>query len=83
MTNVHVIKLNGQEWFRKFNDGTGTYDDLVTKDELLEVLLEEFVTHEIEVDNKDLARVLKSIPSSADRELLRNYIEYLERLNTE
>ncbi|MBY6088501.1 hypothetical protein [Priestia flexa] len=79
MSNYHKIILNGQVYYRGFDETTGYYEDeMLTEKELVERLLEDAIGSIIEIDKEVIERVINCIPSSFQREMVQNYINYLE-----
>jgi hypothetical protein len=71
--------MNGQVFFRSFDESTGYYEEeLLTEKELTQRLLEDAVTSEIDIDEDEIERSINYIPSSFQREMVQNYITYLE-----
>jgi hypothetical protein len=79
MPTYHKVIMNGQIYFRSFDESTGYYEEeLLTEKELAQRLLEDVVTSEIEIDEEEIQLSINSIPSSPQREMVQNYITYLE-----
>jgi hypothetical protein len=79
MPTYHKVIMNGQIYFRSFDESTGYYEEeLLTEKELAQRLLEDAVTSEIEIDEEEIQLSINSIPSSPQREMVQNYITYLE-----
>jgi hypothetical protein len=79
MPTYHKVIMNGQVFFRGFDESTGFYEEeLLTEKELAQRLLDEAVTSEIEIDEEEIERAINYIPSSFQREMVQNYITYLE-----
>jgi hypothetical protein len=79
MPTYHKVIMNGQVFFRSFDETTGYYEEeLLTEKELAQRLLDEAVTSEIEIDEEEIERAINYIPSSFQREMVQNYITYLE-----
>lgn len=75
----HKITINGNVMYREFDPSTGYYDNqMITEDDLVEQLLEEAVDSEIEIDEEEIERAINYIPSSFQREMVQNYISYLQ-----
>lgn len=79
MTTYHKIIMNGQVYFRGFEESTGFYEDeMLTKQELIERLLDDAVSSTIEIDQEAIERAINCIPSNFQREMVQNYVNYLE-----
>jgi hypothetical protein len=79
MPTYHKVIMNGQVFFRSFDESTGYYEEeLLTEKELTQRLLEDAVTSEIDIDEDEIERSINYIPSSFQREMVQNYITYLE-----
>ncbi|ERN52082.1 hypothetical protein [Alkalihalophilus marmarensis] len=84
MNYYHKIVLDGEDYFQEFDESTERYEgDLLTKEELLERLLEDMVEEEVEVSEDRLRHILSGIPKLADRYFIENYIRYLERMKSD
>jgi hypothetical protein len=81
MTKYHKVTVNGKVFFREYDTSTGYYDNEVLKEEdLIEQLLEEVVEAEIEIDEDEIERAINYIPSPCQRDMVQNYINYLQSL---
>ncbi|WP_235192199.1 hypothetical protein [Cytobacillus firmus] len=79
MTKYHKITMNGKVMYREFDPTTGYYEnEMITEEDLVEQLLEEAVDSEIEIDEEEIDRAINYIPSSFQREMVQNYIAYLQ-----
>lgn len=75
MSIFHKIVENGEKTYRRVNESTGYYEDeVLTGEEVIEELLDESVEEFIEIDKGQIER------SIHQREIVQNYIDYLERL---
>ena len=81
MARFHKIIENGEVSYREFNEATGYYEaEMLTEEELVEHLKEEAVEDIIEVDKGQIERAISTIPDRYQRELVQNYLDYVERL---
>lgn len=81
MTRFHKIVIDGEKHYRELNEATGYYENqILSEDEVIELLLEEAVEDVIEVDKAQVERAISCVPQSYQRELIQNYIDYLEHL---
>jgi hypothetical protein len=81
MTRYHKIVINGEKQYRALNEVTGTYEDeILSEEDLIEQLLEDAIEEVIEIDKGQVERAICCLPSSSQREMVRNYIDYLERI---
>lgn len=81
MTKYHKITMNGKIMYREFDPSTGYYEtDMLSEEELMEQLLEDVVDSEIEIDESEIERAINYIPSPFQREMVQNYITYLETI---
>ena len=79
MGNYHKITINGETIFREFNSASGYYgQDKLTKEELIEQLMDEVIESSIEIDEEEINQAIRSIPSYSQRESVQNHITYLE-----
>ncbi|MCM3411135.1 hypothetical protein [Metabacillus litoralis] len=83
MNLYHKIIIDGENFYREYNGGNEQYDELLNEQELFELLLESVVEEEIEISHSKIQQALRRISYSDDRDLLNNYICYLERLANE
>ncbi|KAB7665151.1 hypothetical protein [Bacillus sp. B1-b2] len=81
MTRYNKIIINGEITYRGFNEATGFYDnEVLTEEELIEELLGEVVEDVIEIDKGQIERAISCIPTIHQREMVQNYLDYLECL---
>jgi hypothetical protein len=81
MSIYHKIITNGEKYYREFNEVTGFYEEeTLTEEELIEQLLEEAVEEVIEIDKGQIERAISTITDRYQREIVQNYLDYLERL---
>jgi hypothetical protein len=81
MTRYHKIIMDGEKKYRGYNESTGFYEDeILTEEELIEQLLDEVVDEVIEIDRGKVERAISCIPVDYQREMVRNYLDYLERI---
>ncbi|WP_108668940.1 hypothetical protein [Peribacillus acanthi] len=81
MTKYHKIIINGKEFYREFDSTLGHYEnEMLSEKEVIERLLEEVVESEIEIDEVEIERAINYIPSPFQREMVQNYINYLETI---
>ncbi|MED4464484.1 hypothetical protein [Metabacillus fastidiosus] len=81
MSKYHKIIINGEVRYRAFNEGTGFYGNgTISEAELIEQLLVEVVEEVIEIDKGQIERAISYLPEQYQREMIQNYIDYLERL---
>jgi hypothetical protein len=79
MTRFHKITINGKVMFREFDSATGYYEtEMISEEDLIEQLLEEVVDSETEIDEQEIDKAINYIPSPFQREMVQNYINYLE-----
>ena len=79
MSTYHKVIMNGRVYFRDFDESTGLYDDeMLTGKGLIERLMEDAVSSTIEIDQEAIERAITHIPSVFQREMVQNYINYLE-----
>lgn len=83
MSVYHRIIIEGENYYREYSHGMEKYDDLMTEQELMEILLDQVVEDEIEISQARIEHALRRMSDRDDRELLNNYICYLERLVNE
>ncbi|KMY55629.1 hypothetical protein AC623_18235 [Bacillus sp. FJAT-27231] len=77
----HRIVIDGTPYYREYYMGSGRYgDDLYTEEELVELLLEDVIEDTIEVDPHKVECAIRRIANHDDRNLIRNYLLFLERL---
>jgi hypothetical protein len=76
----HRIILNGETFFREFDEALNSYEDeLLSEEEFVELVMNEFVPEEIEIDELNIESAIRRIQNFKDRELIEVYIRYLER----
>lgn len=81
MSSYHKIVMNGEVRYREFDEATGFYEDeMLTKQELIERLLDDAVSSTIEINQEAIERAINYIPSAFQREMVQNYVNYLEAL---
>lgn len=81
MTRYHKIVMDGEVRYREIHEATGFYEEqTISEEELFEHLLEEAVEEVIEVDKGQIERAISTIPDRYQRELVQNYLDYVERL---
>jgi hypothetical protein len=81
MSRYNKIVHDGEIYYREINESTGYYEDeTLSEAELMEHLLAEAVGEVIEIDKGQIERAISCIPNIHQRELVQNYIDYLERL---
>ncbi|MFE4520813.1 hypothetical protein ACFRCQ_01505 [Cytobacillus firmus] len=81
MSIFHKIVMNGEVRYREVNEATGYYEEeTLSEEELVEQLMEEAVEEVIEVDMGKIERAISNIPDRYQRELVQNYVDYLDRL---
>ncbi|MGD6875659.1 hypothetical protein [Bacillus infantis] len=81
MTKYHKITMNGKVMYREFDPTTGYYkSEMLSEEDLIEQLLEEVVDSEIDIDESEIERAINYIPSPFQREMVQNYITYLESI---
>lgn len=79
MTTYHKIILNGVTFFREFDSSCGFYgQERLSQKELIEQLMDEAVESSIEIDEEEVIQAIRTIPSIMQREMVQNYITYLE-----
>jgi hypothetical protein len=83
MEVYHRIVIDGENYYREYSHSMEKYDDLITEQELMEILLDQVVEDEIEISQERIEHALRRMADREDRELLNNYICYLERLVNE
>jgi hypothetical protein len=78
----HRITLNGQTFFREYDESMDSYDDeLLSEEEFVEMVMNEFVSEERDIDESKIQSAIRRIPNFNDRELIEVYIRYLERFS--
>ncbi|MED5053041.1 hypothetical protein GRQ40_17145 [Anoxybacillus sp. PDR2] len=83
MAKYHRIVIDGMAYYQEYSYGLDSYGDMLSEDELVQLLLEEVVEEEIEINKRDIEAALRRIPDREDRNILQNYILYLERISQE
>lgn len=83
MPKYHRIIIDGVSYYREYSYGLDSYGEMLSEDELVQLLLDEVVEQEIEINEKEIEAALRRIPDREDRNLLQNYIRYLERISGE
>ncbi|WP_394219130.1 hypothetical protein [Halobacillus trueperi] len=77
---VRVVGPNG-EYYMEVDPSTGYYmSEPLTKDEVLEVILEEVVERTIEDDFDRVRSVICNSMEKDEQEMVLNYLEHLEAL---
>ncbi|MCE4049917.1 hypothetical protein [Bacillus sp. Au-Bac7] len=79
----HKITIDGETFFREYNSGLDSYEDLLTEEELMETVMSEIVAEELDIDHHQIECAVRRVTSHSDREILKYYIRYLERLINE
>ncbi|MBG9545508.1 hypothetical protein ABE29_22975 [Cytobacillus firmus] len=81
MSKFHKIVMDGEVRYREVNEATGYYEEeTLSEEELVEQLMGEAVEEVIEVDRAQIERAISNIPDRYQRELVQNYVDYLDRL---
>lgn len=81
MSIFHKIVENGEKTYRRVNEATGYYEnEVLTEEELMEELLDEAVEEVVEIDKGQIERSISCIINIHQREIVQNYIDYLECL---
>ncbi|WP_214683635.1 hypothetical protein [Exiguobacterium sp. s155] len=81
MTTFHRLIIDGETYYREVNESTDTYHgELLDQDEVIEILLAEHVSQEIDVDGDKVRRYIESIPTPLYRQVARDYLDHLERM---
>jgi len=81
MSSYHKIIMNGKVSYREFDEAAGFYEgEMLTEKELIERLLDDAVSSTVEIDQEAIERAINYIPSSFQREMVQNYVNYLEVL---
>lgn len=83
MPKYHRIIIDGVSYYREYSYGLDSYGELLSEDELVQMLLEKVIDEEIEINEREIEAALRRISDSRDRNLLQNYIRYLERISGE
>lgn len=83
MVKYHRIIIDGVPYYREYSYGLDSYGEMLSEDELVQMLLEEVVEEEIEINKRDIEAALRRISDREDRNLLQNYIRYLEKASWE
>ncbi|WP_433744958.1 hypothetical protein [Falsibacillus pallidus] len=79
MTKYHKVTINGEVLYREFDPSTGYYEnEMLSQEDLIERIFEEVVESEIEIDEVEIQRAIHCIPSLIHREMIQNYLTYLE-----
>ncbi|MBE4907877.1 hypothetical protein IMZ08_07395 [Bacillus luteolus] len=83
MRTYHRLIIEGENYYREYCHGLQKYHEVMTEQELMEILLEEAVEDEIEINQARIENAVRRITDRDDRELLNSYICYLERIINE
>lgn len=83
MAKYHRIIIDGVPYYREYSYGLDGYGEMLSEDELVQLLLEEVVDVEIEISQREIEAALRRIADRDDRNLLQSYIRYLERISRE
>jgi hypothetical protein len=83
MAKYHRITIDGVPYYREYSYGLDGYGEMLSEDELVQLLLEEVVDEEIEISQREIEAALRRIADRDDRNLLQSYIRYLERISRE
>jgi hypothetical protein len=83
MAKYHRIIIDGVPYYREYSYGLDGYGEMLSEDELVQLLLEEVVDEEIEISQREIEAALRRIADRDDRNLLQSYIRYLERISRE
>jgi TRAP-type C4-dicarboxylate transport system substrate-binding protein len=81
MSRYHKIVMNGEKYYRAFNEATGYYEtEILAEQDLMNQLIEEAVIRVVEFDKGEIERAVSTIMDQYQREMVQNYLDYLERL---
>ncbi|OGX79713.1 hypothetical protein A6395_05060 [Exiguobacterium sp. SH31] len=81
MTTFHRLIIDGETYYREVNEAADTYHgELLEQEEVIEILLAEHVSQEIDVDGEKVRRYIESIPTPLYRQVARDYLDHLERM---
>jgi hypothetical protein len=83
MAKYHRIIIDGVPYYREYSYGLDGYGEMLSEDELVQMLLEEVIDEEIEINEREIEAALRRIADRDDRNLLQSYIRYLERISRE
>jgi len=78
MRSYKKISIEGDVFYREYR--TTVSDEWLTEEELIEQLLEEAVKDEVEIDEYAIRHVLNRLTDEEDRQMLQDYIRYLEHM---
>ncbi|MGE7603968.1 hypothetical protein ACQKL5_15960 [Peribacillus sp. NPDC097675] len=82
MPIYHKIVMNGRVLYREFDSARGHYElEMITEQELIEILMDQAVESSIEVDQEAINCAVRGIMSTIQREMVQNYITYLEMVS--
>ncbi|WP_240371388.1 hypothetical protein [Anoxybacteroides rupiense] len=82
MAKYHRIIIDRVPYYREYSYGLDGYGEMLSEDELVQLLLEE-VDEEIEISEREIEAALRRIEDRDDQNLLQSYIRYLERISRE
>ncbi|KIL45559.1 hypothetical protein KP77_28510 [Jeotgalibacillus alimentarius] len=81
MKKYKKIMMNGDVYFREIDEATGFFEsETMSEEELVELLLDEAIISEVEVNFEEIKRGIQSIPNVRSREIVEDYMDYLEEL---
>lgn len=76
----HRVSVDGENYYRECNNYGGDFGKLIDEEELMERLLEQVVTDDIELTDVTVEIALDDILSNDSRQTLEHYIMYLKHL---
>lgn len=74
----HRVVVDGENYYRECNNHSGEFGKLIDEEELMQDLMDQVVTEEVEITDVTVEIALDDVLSNDNRQTLEHYITYLK-----